>query len=53
MTDLDTQVRETDIDRWLASRFVADPRARADLTTLYALEAELVAIPSQIGRAHV
>ena len=48
MTDLDTQVRETDIDRWLASRFVADPRARADLTTLYALEAELVAIPSRV-----
>lgn len=48
MTDLDAQVREADLDRWLASRFVADPRARADLIGLYAFEAELMAIPSRV-----
>lgn len=48
MTDLDAQVREADIDRWLSSRFVTDPRARADLITLYAFEAELMAIPSRV-----
>lgn len=48
MTDLDAQVREADIDRWLASRFVADPRARADLIALHAFEAELMAIPSRV-----
>lgn len=48
MTDLDTQVRAADIDRWLASRFVADEAARADLIALYAFEAELMAIPSRV-----
>lgn len=45
--DLDAQVRVADIDRWLSSRFVADERLRADLITLYAFEAELMAIPSR------
>ena len=48
MTDLDAQVRAADIDRWLSSRFVADPSARADLITLYAFEAELLAIPTRV-----
>lgn len=48
MTDLDAQVREADIDRWLSSRFVADPQARADLVALYAFEAELMAIPTRV-----
>ena len=46
--DLDAQVRAADIDRWLASRFVADTAARADLIALYALEAELMAIPARV-----
>jgi phytoene synthase len=46
--DLDAQVRNVDIDRWLASRFVADTQARADLITLYAFEAELMAIPTRV-----
>ena len=46
--DLDAQVRAADIDRWLASRFVADESARADLIALYAFEAELMAIPSRV-----
>ena len=48
--DLDTSVREADHDRWLSSRFVSDPQARADLMTLYALEAELLAIPTRVSQ---
>tara|TARA_R110002051_G_scaffold128275_1_gene201965 strand:+ start:714 stop:1337 length:624 start_codon:yes stop_codon:yes gene_type:complete len=48
MTDLDAQVRSADVDRWLSSRFVGDPQARADLIALYALEAELLAIPTRV-----
>src|SRR5690606_11318562 len=46
--DLDAQVRAADLDRWLASRFVADEKARADLIALYAFEAELMAIPTRV-----
>lgn len=46
--DLDAQVRAADIDRWLASRFVADEAARADLIALHAFEAELTAIPARV-----
>ncbi|QTC89151.1 squalene/phytoene synthase family protein [Brevundimonas pondensis] len=46
--DLDAQVRVADPDRWLSSRFVADVQARADLIALYALEAELLAIPTRV-----
>lgn len=45
--DLDAQVRAADPDRWLASRFVADPGRRADLIALHAFEAELMAIPAR------
>lgn len=43
--DLDTLVRRVDPDRWLSSRFVADPLARADLITLYAYDHELARAP--------
>ncbi|MDP1736370.1 MAG: squalene/phytoene synthase family protein [Caulobacter sp.] len=46
--DLDALVRRVDPDRWLSSRFVADPAARADLVTLYALDHELARIPSVV-----
>ncbi|MBB4799520.1 phytoene synthase [Brevundimonas bullata] len=46
--DLDAQVRAADPDRWLSSRFVADVQARADLIALYALEAELLSIPTRV-----
>ncbi|CAL1692357.1 hypothetical protein MMB232_02522 [Brevundimonas subvibrioides] len=46
--DLDAQVRVADPDRWLSSRFVSDPQARADLMALYAFEAELMAIPTRV-----
>jgi len=39
--DLEAVVRRTDLDRWLASRFIADPAARADVLTLYAFDHEL------------
>ncbi|HEY0599157.1 squalene/phytoene synthase family protein [Brevundimonas sp.] len=45
---LDEQLRAADPDRWLSSRFVADAQARADLTALYAFEAELLAIPARV-----
>ncbi len=47
-SDLDRDVRQADIDRWLSSRFVADERLRADLIGLYAFEAELMAIPTRV-----
>lgn len=46
--DLDDQVRAADPDRWASSRFVADTAERADLIALYALEAELMAIPTRV-----
>ena len=39
--DLNDQVRRADPDRWLATRFIADPQARADVVALYAYDAEL------------
>ncbi len=42
---LDAQVRRDDPDRWLASRFVADEAARADVIAVYALELELARVP--------
>lgn len=45
---LDQQVRTADLDRWLSSRLVAGERARADLITLYAFEAELMTIPTRV-----
>lgn len=47
---LDAQVRAADPDRWLASRFVADAQARADLIALHAFEAELMAIPARVSQ---
>lgn len=47
--DLDALVRRVDPDRWLSSRFVADPAARADLIALYALDHELTRIPKIVS----
>ena len=41
MDDLDALVRRVDPDRWLASRFIADSQARADVVALYAFDHEL------------
>jgi phytoene synthase len=50
LADLDAQVRAADPDRWLSSRFVADPQARADLIALYAFEAELNGIHARVSQ---
>ena len=47
--DLDSLVQRVDPDRWLSSRFVADPAARADLIALYALDHELTRIPQIVS----
>ena len=39
--DLDGEVRRVDPDRWLASRFIVDRAARADVVALYAFDHEL------------
>ncbi len=39
--ELDDAVRQSDPDRWLASRFIADPSARSDVIALYAFDHQL------------
>ncbi len=39
--ELDDAVRRHDSDRWLATRFIADPAARADVVALYAFDHQL------------
>jgi phytoene synthase len=39
--DLDDLIRRVDPDRWLASRFIGDPVARADVIALYAFNYEI------------
>ena len=46
--DLDAAVRAADPDRWLASRFIADPALRADVIALYAFDNELRRIPQLV-----
>jgi phytoene synthase len=43
--DLDALVARVDPDRWLSSRFIADPQARADVVALYAYDHELARAP--------
>lgn len=43
--DLDDLIRRVDPDRWLSSRFVAEPAARADVIALYAYDHELARAP--------
>jgi phytoene synthase len=50
-TDLDALVRRVDPDRWLASRFIADPRARADVIALYAFNYELARVAGGVSNA--
>jgi phytoene synthase len=39
--DLDSAVRKADPERWLASRFIGDGQARADVLAIYAYDHEL------------
>ncbi len=43
--DLDGLLRRVDPDRWLSSRFVADPERRQDVVALYAFDHELARAP--------
>jgi phytoene synthase len=43
--DLDALVRRVDPDRWISSRFIADPARRADVVALYAFDHELARAP--------
>ncbi|WP_395674229.1 squalene/phytoene synthase family protein [Phenylobacterium sp.] len=44
-SDLDGLVRRVDPDRWMSSRFIADPGQRADAIALYAFDYELARAP--------
>ncbi|MFT4251238.1 MAG: squalene/phytoene synthase family protein, partial [Caulobacter sp.] len=48
---LDDLVRRMDPDRWLASRFIADPAARADVVALYAYNYELARVAGGVSNA--
>ena len=50
-TDLDALVRRVDPDRWLASRFIADPKARTDVIALYAFNYELARVAGGVSNA--
>jgi phytoene synthase len=50
-TDLDAMVRRVDPDRWLASRFIADPKARTDVIALYAFNYELARVAGGVSNA--
>ncbi|HEY9236744.1 MAG TPA: squalene/phytoene synthase family protein, partial [Phenylobacterium sp.] len=43
--DLDAQTRRVDSERWLSSRFIADPEKRADVVAIYAFDHELARAP--------
>lgn len=49
--DLDALVARVDPDRWLSSRLVADPQARADIIALYAYDHELARAPKVASNA--
>ena len=39
--DIDSLIKRVDPDRWLASRLIADPQARADVLAILAVDHEL------------
>lgn len=50
-SDLDAQTHRVDPDRWLSSRFIADPLARADVIAIYAFDHELGRAPKVASNA--
>jgi len=48
LEDLDSVVRRVDPDRWLASRFIGDTEARADVIALYAFNHELARVAETV-----
>jgi phytoene synthase len=51
LEDLDDLVRRTDPDRWLSSRFIGQPSARADVIAIYAYDHELARAPKVTSNA--
>src|SRR3954470_7794356 len=49
--DLDGLIRRVDPDRWLSSRFIGEPGARADVIALYAFDHELARAPKVASNA--
>jgi phytoene synthase len=49
LEDIDAIVKRADPDRWLASRFIANAAARADVLVLYAFNQELARIPFAVS----
>src|SRR5579871_3168635 len=49
--NLDELVRRIDPDRWLSSRFIGAPAARADVVALYAYDHELARAPKVASNA--
>jgi phytoene synthase len=49
--NLDDLVRRVDPDRWLASRFIGDAAARADVIALYGLNYELARVAGGVSNA--
>jgi phytoene synthase len=49
--DLDALVARVDPDRWLSSRFIDDPQARADVIAIYAFDHELARVPKVASNA--
>ena len=47
--DIEDGVRKGDPDRWLASRFIADAAARADVLALYAFDHVLARVPAMVS----
>ena len=47
--DLDQALRRSDPDRWLSSRFIADPAQRADVVAIYAFDHELNHIAATVA----
>ncbi len=46
---LDARIRRLDPDRWLASRFISDPAARATVVAVYALNDELARVAESVS----
>lgn len=51
LDDLDDLVRRGDPDRWLASRLIDDPQARADVIVILAYDLELARAPRRASNA--
>jgi phytoene synthase len=49
LEDIEPSVRKSDPDRWLASRFIADSQARADVMALYAFDHVLARVPAMVS----